>query len=802
MNKTILLMAIMLCMSVQVMAYVDTGSYLECNSCSDCVSAINSNIRNEIHLVQNITAEVGTYDCICSAGPLIIDNKVFDCLGNSITGLNSGNGFCLYNNIGVTIRNCTIANFSYGIYMQGVNNTNMFRNKFKNNSHSIYIDNDISSDSFYNNYFGYYITAHITHATGSGALILNTTLQSGQNILGGPYIGGNFWYGFSETCNDANKDGICDSSYTISGIGTDYLPLSSVQPLSTIINVCPSGCPYSSIQAAINAANNGDTINVSADTYYENIIVNKSVNLRGQNANTIINASNPTQAAVRIYNNYVNMTGFKVVNVTGGQSIYYDAIYVNGSYVNISGNIIDDAYEGLFVVSSSNSIFSNNTIKNVNDTAIYLENSYNNVIADNIVIENYYTAVYLYQSNNTNVSNNNIISNGGAGIRIEYTNNTFVINNSVKNNAYDGFKLYYAYNNFIENNTIANNGYSGIIVSDSNNNTFIGNKIYSNLNDMSLGISSGNKFVKNILGLNFPTKFDIENYDGSVTISEINTTYNVNKAVYFNKTINIIQNTKWINFSIYYDDTNFENNYYENSYRIYRNANNWTYAISYLDKVNRKINVNTTYTGEYGILFFDEILPHIWEELDTFYPYSFQRSIIYPGMQYVYWFNATINDTTNLAEGKLKTVYIEFNGMNYTPSVNGQVYSWTITGLQPGTYPYKWYAIDEFDNVNVSNNYTLTIYSQSGGGGGGVVYINKTIESVIVCGNGICEKGEETTCPQDCMPTKIEEVPTFGKVQMLIALVVVVAVVIMYFTSQKEKKRRQKIFSERKISRI
>ena len=43
------------------------------------------------------------------------------------------------------------------------------------------------------------------------------------------------------------------------------------------LDVCPSGCSYSSIQAAITAASPGDRILVSAGTYSENITIDKSV---------------------------------------------------------------------------------------------------------------------------------------------------------------------------------------------------------------------------------------------------------------------------------------------------------------------------------------------------------------------------------------------------------------------------------------------------------------------------------------------------------------------------------------------
>lgn len=58
----------------------------------------------------------------------------------------------------------------------------------------------------------------------------NTTKISGLNIIGSHYIGGNFWgdptgTGFSQTCTDADSDGICDSSYNISVNDIDFLPL-------------------------------------------------------------------------------------------------------------------------------------------------------------------------------------------------------------------------------------------------------------------------------------------------------------------------------------------------------------------------------------------------------------------------------------------------------------------------------------------------------------------------------------------------------------------------------------------------
>lgn len=62
--------------------------------------------------------------------------------------------------------------------------------------------------------------------------LLNYEKTGGANIVGGPYLGGNFWAspngtGFSQTHPDADHDGICDVPYVVNaeeGV-TDFLPL-------------------------------------------------------------------------------------------------------------------------------------------------------------------------------------------------------------------------------------------------------------------------------------------------------------------------------------------------------------------------------------------------------------------------------------------------------------------------------------------------------------------------------------------------------------------------------------------------
>ena len=74
------------------------------------------------------------------------------------------------------------------------------------------------------------------------------------------------------------------------------------------------GGNYSKIQWAIDNSTTGDSVYVYNGTYYENVIVNKTINLTGESRdNTIIDAGD-SGIVVYVNASWVNITGF---NVTG-----------------------------------------------------------------------------------------------------------------------------------------------------------------------------------------------------------------------------------------------------------------------------------------------------------------------------------------------------------------------------------------------------------------------------------------------------------------------------------------------------
>jgi PKD repeat protein len=77
--------------------------------------------------------------------------------------------------------------------------------------------------------------------------IFNITKTTGKNIIGGPYLGGNYWAtpsgdGFSQTHSDNNGDGFADEPYKLDGSynSVDYLPLIPLKTQVAAFSASPS----------------------------------------------------------------------------------------------------------------------------------------------------------------------------------------------------------------------------------------------------------------------------------------------------------------------------------------------------------------------------------------------------------------------------------------------------------------------------------------------------------------------------------------------------------------------------------
>lgn len=145
---------------------------------------------------------------------------------NTISYNNIGIWFCSDSSGNLVTNNKVEQNKKYGVYIKQVTEvpytkTNQLYNNMFNNTINLC---NITSN--------FYTKKAISGGAGVILVALNTTKTSGTNIVGEPYLGGNYWAkpdgtGFSQTCNDWDGDGIGDSTYTISVNIIDYLPLVS-----------------------------------------------------------------------------------------------------------------------------------------------------------------------------------------------------------------------------------------------------------------------------------------------------------------------------------------------------------------------------------------------------------------------------------------------------------------------------------------------------------------------------------------------------------------------------------------------
>jgi len=149
---------------------------------------------------------------------------------------------------------------------------------------------------------------------------------------------------------------------------------------------------YTSIQDAINNAKEGDIIYVYNGTYYENIVIDKPINLVGEDKeNTIIDGQEKTDV-IKIISDHVNITGFTIRNA--GFYLYNNGIDIDSSYNIIANNIIQRCRCGIALELWANNceIFQNTLEENSFGILIYSINENNNLIYENNFLKNYHNS--------------------------------------------------------------------------------------------------------------------------------------------------------------------------------------------------------------------------------------------------------------------------------------------------------------------------------------------------------------------------------------------------------------------------
>jgi len=217
---------------------------------------------------------------------------------------------------------------------------------------------------------------------------------------------------------------------------------------------------YTRIQDALDNASDGDTIFVFNGTYFENININKTIDLIGENrASTIIDADNNGDV-ISISSDGCFLSGFTILNSGKSEYPFYEfqGIYINSNENKIIGNIIYHAEQGINLNSSYGNIIIENVIDDCISHGIYQFNSINNNISNNFIFNCNYSGITLAVSDNNTISHNTIsYSNYGHGIILSISNNNTIIENSLIENKF-GIEIRHSENNnILRNNFLDNN---------------------------------------------------------------------------------------------------------------------------------------------------------------------------------------------------------------------------------------------------------------------------------------------------------------------------------------------------------
>jgi parallel beta-helix repeat protein len=221
--------------------------------------------------------------------------------------------------------------------------------------------------------------------------------------------------------------------------------------------------PYKTIAEAIDKAYEGWTVFVKNGTYYENLVINKTINLDGENPQTTIIDGQNNGLVVYVQKPDVRISGFTIQN-SGSKRLDSGIRTLSlNSNLLVKNCIIKDCDVGIYLncadfetyPENKNSII-NNTIKD-NNVGIFTTWVQKNIIEENKIYNNNLHGIEMEASKYSIIQNNKIYNNGEVGVYIHGgCDETEILKNRISNNSQgliiketNNCKI--KYNNFIDN---------------------------------------------------------------------------------------------------------------------------------------------------------------------------------------------------------------------------------------------------------------------------------------------------------------------------------------------------------------
>lgn len=263
---------------------------------------------------------------------------------------------------------------------------------------------------------------------------------------------------------------------------------------------------YTRIQDAIDNASDGDTVFVYNDSspYIENVVVDKSLDIVGEEANSTI-VSSYYGSTFQILADHVLISGFSITTIGNNPQYLHVGIDASGSYSVFKGNKIYHNNIGIWLdMATSMTIIDND----LGDDGILISGGrlVLNLLnwASHTIINNTVNGkpIYYYSNiNDINVPDNagQVIVANCSNIQIQNLNCSYVS---------APIQIGFSSNIILAYNNISYSEIYGILCFNSFNNVFNSNTIYnSSLYGMYLINSPGNTFSRNIVSATQPSEY-------------------------------------------------------------------------------------------------------------------------------------------------------------------------------------------------------------------------------------------------------------------------------------------------------
>lgn len=216
---------------------------------------------------------------------------------------------------------------------------------------------------------------------------------------------------------------------------------------------------YTTIQDAINASFPGDTIFVYSGTYYERIVINRTITLIGEGPETTLIHGDGMASTVTVESDWVNLTGFSIKSgiapsIDGGIFLFE---VMNCSITN---NNISESAGGIDIYYSDYNIISGNNLSSNYGFGIDLSLSHNNTIGGNLILSNTRGGIEFEQSRDNLVANNNISYHRYSGVDLATpsSRSNTVVNNIFNSNGIAAIQVEWTEDQLISGNTMIGNG--------------------------------------------------------------------------------------------------------------------------------------------------------------------------------------------------------------------------------------------------------------------------------------------------------------------------------------------------------